>query len=44
MFWNAGRAGSWHSGAALPKVTYAVRPPPSKRAVTNEADIIAAIR
>ena len=38
------RAGSWHSGDALPRVTYAVRRPPGSRAVRNEDDIVAAIR
>ena len=37
-------AGSWRSGGALPRVTFAVRPPPAKRALHNEDAIVAAIR
>ena len=36
--------GSGRLDGALPQVTFAVRPRPDRRAILNEADIVAAIR
>jgi len=39
--WHAGHA--WRSGGQLPRVTFAIRRRPAKRAITNDEEIIKAI-